>query len=304
MANWTKLKQLIDSGKKNTLTENDLKPGIILALLLALSKLLRLPSGFSVAHNIPDNAFEGSSGLTSVTIPNSVTGIGDKAFKVCENLTSVTIKEGVKSIGTRAFQGCRLLTSVTIPSSVTSIGNGAFNNCENLELIVTENSLLLYASSAEKTTWGIPQTCKIIKTEDFQRTLSVFDDFELTSEQKAFLFINKDRWRELSLVELSDYFEDEPLLLLKQLDHPDWSKVKNIIGKSSGEVLVKSAAMTHLRSRAAELSQALAQSAPFSDIRSIALWTQLAQVAKLDDGAPQQDASQGAQEVKQARKRN
>ena len=53
--------------------------------------------------------YSGCSGLTSVTIPNSVTSIGDYAF---------------------AETG---LTSVTIPNSVTSIGNAAFAYCENIE---------------------------------------------------------------------------------------------------------------------------------------------------------------------------
>ena len=40
---------------------------------------------------ISSSAFSGCSGLTSVTIPNSVTSIGDNAFSGCSSLTSVTI---------------------------------------------------------------------------------------------------------------------------------------------------------------------------------------------------------------------
>ena len=73
-------------------------------------------------------AFFGCAGLTSVTIPNSVTSIGNCAFDSCTGLTSVTIPDSVTSIGDSAFYGCTGLTSVTIPDSVTSIGVSAINS--------------------------------------------------------------------------------------------------------------------------------------------------------------------------------
>ena len=82
--------------------------------------------------SIGSSAFEGCSGLTSVTIPNSVTSIGISAFWGCSGLTSVTIPNSVTSIGSGAFAGCRRLTTVTIPNSVTSIGGFAFSGCSGL----------------------------------------------------------------------------------------------------------------------------------------------------------------------------
>ena len=81
--------------------------------------------------------------LTSgnVTIPSSitynsetysVTSIGDWAFEGCSGLTSVTIGNSVTSINSYAFYDCSGLTSVTIPNSVTSIGDYAFDGCSGL----------------------------------------------------------------------------------------------------------------------------------------------------------------------------
>ena len=95
------------------------------------SGLTSVTIGNSVT-SIGDYAFSGCSGLTSVTIPNSVTSIGDGAFYHCSGLTSVTIPNSVTRIGSDAFSYCSGLTSVTIGNGVTSIGQGAFSSCSGL----------------------------------------------------------------------------------------------------------------------------------------------------------------------------
>ena len=87
------------------------------------------------------SAFYGCSGLTSITIPNSVTSIGGYAFSNCSGLTSVTIPNSVTSIGGYAFSNCSGLTSVTIGNSVTSIGSSAFSGCIGLTSITIPNSV-------------------------------------------------------------------------------------------------------------------------------------------------------------------
>ena len=92
-------------------------------------------------------AFSGCSGLTSLTIPSSVTSIGESAFSGCSGLTSLTIPSSVTSIGESAFYGCSGLTSLTIPSSVTSIGWGAFCGCSGLTSIYVYTEKLLNMGS-------------------------------------------------------------------------------------------------------------------------------------------------------------
>ena len=82
------------------------------------------------------DAFKNCTGLTSVTIPDSVTTIGGYAFESCTGLTSVTIPNSVTTIGRGAFIYCSSLESVVIPDSVTSIGRSAFYNCSSLASVV------------------------------------------------------------------------------------------------------------------------------------------------------------------------
>ena len=82
------------------------------------------------------DAFKNCTGLTSVTIPDSVTTIGGYAFESCTGLTSVTIPNSVTTIGRGAFIYCSSLESVVIPDSVTSIGGSAFYNCSSLASVV------------------------------------------------------------------------------------------------------------------------------------------------------------------------
>ena len=78
-------------------------------------------------------------------------------FDGCSGLTSITIPSSVTSLGAYCFGGCSGLTSITIPSSVTSLGDCCFYGCKNLEIVYfkgkkcNSNYKILY----------IPTTCII-----------------------------------------------------------------------------------------------------------------------------------------------
>ena len=128
----------------------------------------------SEVERIPAHLCDVLTGLTRVTIPNSVTSIGEYAFYKCSDLTSVTIGNSVTSIGEGAFCDCSGLTSIKvesgnsvydsrencnaiietatnilisgckntiIPNSVTSIGEGAFWGCSGLTSVTIPNSV-------------------------------------------------------------------------------------------------------------------------------------------------------------------
>ena len=76
-------------------------------------------------------AFSDCSGLTSLTIPSSVTSIGYCAFLGCSGLTSFTIPSSVTSIGWGAFCGCSGLTSIYVyTEKLPNMGRDVFDGCD------------------------------------------------------------------------------------------------------------------------------------------------------------------------------
>ena len=116
--------------------------------LIKDGELIAFASAGLTSYTIPNSvtsidswAFGGCSSLTSITIPNSVTRIGEYAFCDCSSLTSITIPNSVTSIERYAFNHCSSLTSITIPNSVTSIGERVFEGCSSLTSITIPNSV-------------------------------------------------------------------------------------------------------------------------------------------------------------------
>lgn len=114
--------------------------------------------------SIGNFTFSSCRGLTSIAIGNRVTSLGEEAFCYCSGLTSITIPDSVISIGNYAFQGCTGLTSVTILDSVTGIGYRAFCNCGGLTSIVVKEGNSKYIAKdnclIDKSTATLVLGCK------------------------------------------------------------------------------------------------------------------------------------------------
>lgn len=88
------------------------------------------------------------SGLTRVTIPDSVAILGGSAFYGCTELTQIRIPDSVESIGFYTFYGCTGLKEVVIPDSVTTIGGSAFSDCMGLKRVVIGNGVRTIGTKA------------------------------------------------------------------------------------------------------------------------------------------------------------
>ena len=106
-------------------------------------------------QNYATGTFEGCTGLTGVTIPDTVTIIGYNAFKGCTGLKSIKIPNSVTIVDYYSFQGCTGLKSVTFGNSVTKIGANAFNGCTGLTSLTIPQSVTTIESYAFSKCSGI-----------------------------------------------------------------------------------------------------------------------------------------------------
>ena len=158
--------------------------------------------GFICTSNdkLGDYAFYGCSGLTSLTLPSSVTKIGCYALSSCIGLTSLTLPSSVTKIGCYALSSCIGLTSLTLPSSVTEIGEAAFLNCRGLTNFTIPSGVTSIGTSAFFCCYGlisltIPSSVTAIGSRAFNacsELTSIYAYMEKLPETGSNLFLGCD----------------------------------------------------------------------------------------------------------------
>ena len=126
--------------------------------------------GTYAVTGIIESAFQYCTGITSITIPNSITSISNYAFDRCTSITSVTLPNSITSIGNRAFMDCSSLTSINLPNSITSIVYGAFEGCSSLTSVTVPNSVTMIDN---KTFYG----CSSLTSVTLPNSLTSIGDY-------------------------------------------------------------------------------------------------------------------------------
>ncbi len=102
-------------------------------------------------------AFQHCSGLTEITVPDTVTYLDNQVFYDCSDLTEVILPKNLKKIEYATFYGCKKLARITLPRGIVSIGESAFFGCESLTEITIPDSVI----AIEKDAFG---NCYNLKT--------------------------------------------------------------------------------------------------------------------------------------------
>lgn len=87
-----------------------------------------------ISGDIPASYFSGCNTITTISIQNS-TSVGEKAFYYCTGLTNITLANTIKTIGNNAFEKCSSLETISLPADLESLGASAFYNCKKIKNI-------------------------------------------------------------------------------------------------------------------------------------------------------------------------
>lgn len=131
-----------------------------------------VPSSYNgiPVREIGVEAFKGSIGLTSVTLPDTITEIGARAFSGLKELTTVVFTSS-PAVGAYLFSGCTALTSIDL-GGLTAVSDYMFYGCTALTEIALPASIVEIKSNAfngavKLNTVTIPDACGIIGDKAF-----------------------------------------------------------------------------------------------------------------------------------------
>ncbi len=158
-----------------------------------------LPEGLQYIGN---KAFYGT-GITSLSLPNSITGVGDETFAACQSLASISIGSGSMTVNSTTFRKLPNLASITVDEGNTSLK--AIN-----DVLFSESGTSLYVCAAKGATKGdytVPSGVSYVYDNAFayctQLTSITFPSTMVSSSND--MFIGCDNLRYVDFSQCNDW---------------------------------------------------------------------------------------------------
>ena len=123
------------------------------------------------------SGFEGASGLTGISIPSSIGRLGTAAFEGT-GLTHVTIPDTVQQVDPAVFQNCTSLVSVKLPNSITEIDQYLFANCISLQHVdmpdtITKINIYAFHNCTSLTSLALPKNLSSLSVGCFDKCINL-----------------------------------------------------------------------------------------------------------------------------------
>ena len=117
------------------------------------------------------------TGLTSITIPKSITTLEEHTFGSCKKLTEVNFHENVDTIHDFCFSGCESLRTIELPEKLDEISWGCFS-ISGLETVTIPENVRIIDSYAFDQCWEleeihIPDTVTVMEQYCLRQTRSL-----------------------------------------------------------------------------------------------------------------------------------
>ena len=151
--------------------------------------LLAYPAGRQGEYTIPSqvnektidqiwtSGFEGAASLTDITIPASIGRLGTAAFE-STGLTHVTIPDTVQQVDPAVFQNCTKLVSVKLPAGLAEIDQYMFANCISLQHVdmpdsITKINIYAFHNCTSLTSLALPKNLSSLSVGCFDKCINL-----------------------------------------------------------------------------------------------------------------------------------
>ena len=126
---------------------------------------------------ICDKVFTGHSEIVSVSVPDTVTGMGEFVFEGCYNLKNIKLSSELRYLWGYTFCRCGI-EEIVLPDKLRSIPPFAFKDCTNLKRVVCGTNMKKIYSWAFA---GCRSLIEVVHKDDVEISPDAFKNKELNA---------------------------------------------------------------------------------------------------------------------------